>query len=172
MSQSNEIRGRKLNQAARSASSEILLFLHADTELPRGALQNVVQAIHDGAILGGFRLRFRERHPLLPLAAALVNLRSSITRCPWGDQAQFVPRTHFLEGGGFREFPLMEDYELAVRMKRLGRTVLLNDVVTTSGRRFLEHGFVRTVVLNWRIIFAYRRGTDPFELEKLYRRLT
>lgn len=167
--ENDEVRGRKLNRAAAAASSRILLFLHADTELPENSMIRVVEAIDSGHVFGGFRVRFRERHSLLPVAAAMINLRTSITGCPWGDQAQFVSREVFLAAGGFREYPLMEDYELAIRMKRMGRTILLPESVTTSGRRFLERGFLRTAALNWRIIAAYRRGADPFELEKLYR---
>ncbi|HXG57459.1 MAG TPA: glycosyl transferase, partial [Thermoanaerobaculia bacterium] len=122
-----------------------------------------------GARFGGFRLRFSEPHPKLRLAAALINLRTSITRCPWGDQAQFIRRDDFLAGGGFREIPIMEDYELAVRMKRAGRTAIVPLTVQTSGRRFLEKGLLRTAAINWRIIAAWRFGADPDELARLYR---
>ena len=86
------------------------------------------------ADFGGFRIRFIEPTRRLAFAAAAVNVRTRITRCPWGDQAQFIRRETFLELGGYKEMPLMEDYELAIRMKRRGRTTILPMTVTTSGR--------------------------------------
>src|SRR6185436_764217 len=108
---------------------------------------------------GGFRLTFAEPARKLRVAAAMINLRTTLTRCPWGDQAQFIRRDRFLAAGGFREIPLMEDYDLALRMKRAGRTALLPLAVTTSGRRFLRKGVWRTAYVNWRIIVRYWMGT-------------
>jgi hypothetical protein len=145
-----------------------LIFLHADTELPDGAAAAVVEALQHAGF-GGFRLRFAEPAAKLRLAAMLINLRTSITRCPWGDQAQFIRRSTFLGAGGFREIALMEDYELAARMKRAGPVALLPLHVTTSGRRFLQLGLLRTALRNWEIVMRWRFGADPEELAKRYR---
>lgn len=161
------MRARQCNRAAREATGEYLLFLHADTQLPAGACDAVAQALSSGADFGGFRLRFAEGGLKLRFAAGMINLRTRWTKCPWGDQAQFVPRDAFLRDGGFREVPIMEDYELAARMKR---RVLLPLVVTTSGRRFLQKGLWRTAFTNWRIIIAWRMGADAEKLAALYRR--
>lgn len=162
-------RARQLNQGARAATNEILIFLHADTRLPAGAAHAVEVALAHGAGFGGFRLAFSEPVRKLRLAAALINLRTRLTRCPWGDQAQFVRREAFLRMGGFLEIPLMEDYDLAIRMKRYGHSVLLPLTVKTSGRRFLRKGVLRTVASNWRTIIRYRRGADIDELARSYR---
>ena len=165
----DDIRGRQMNCAARETEAEILIFLHADSVLPVNAVANVRKTIEGGAIFGGFQIEFIESDPRLRLAAAMINLRTRLTRCPWGDQAQFIERKRFLEVGGFREDPIMEDYEMALRMKKLGRTVILPSRVRTSGRRFLQKGLWRTALINWRIILSYRLGTDPAALAELYR---
>ena len=103
------------------------------------------------------------------IAERMINLRSAITRAPWGDQAQFIARDTLIGIGGFRDIPIMEDYELAQRMKRAGRTRILPLTVTTSGRRFLQKGVLRTAAINWWIIWRYHRGVDPEELARLYR---
>jgi hypothetical protein len=72
-----------------------------------------------------------------------------------------------LRDGGFREIPLMEDYELAVRMRRA--STLLPLTVTTSGRRFLEKGLLRTAITNWSIVLRWRRGADAESLARVYR---
>lgn len=163
------MRARQLNAGARSATGDALLFLHADSVLPDGAADAVRRALGGGARFGGFRLAFSEPDRSLRIAEAMINLRTSITRCPWGDQAQFLRRDDFLEGGGFREIPIMEDYELAVRMKRRGPTAVVPLTVRTSGRRFLEKGLLRTAAVNWRIVAAYRFGVDPDVLARWYR---
>ncbi|HEX7419680.1 MAG TPA: glycosyltransferase, partial [Thermoanaerobaculia bacterium] len=73
----------------------------------------------------------------------------------------------FLRDGGYREIPLMEDYELATRMKR--NATILPLAVTTSGRRFLEKGVLRTAWTNWSIITRWRLGADAETLVRTYR---
>ena len=117
---SEPMRARQLNLGADAASHETLVFLHADSRLPTGAAAEVEDALMNGADFGGFRIAFAEPSRRLRVAAAMINLRTSVTRCPWGDQAQFIRRETFLKAGRFLEMPLMEDYELAMRMKRRG----------------------------------------------------
>ena len=159
-------RARQFNQGAAAAAGDVLLFLHADTTLPPGAAAAVLDAINGGAAFGGFRIRFREDTPLLRFTAWMINRRSLLTGCPWGDQAQFMGRSMF---EGFREMPLMEDYELALRMKGRGRTAVLPLHVTTSGRRFLRRGFIRTWLTNWWIVALYRIGVSADRLARMYR---
>jgi rSAM/selenodomain-associated transferase 2 len=158
------MRASQLNLGAREAAHDALLFLHADTLLPPGACAAVERAIAEGIVFGGFRIGFIESG--LGLAAALINLRTRITREPWGDQAQFTSRAAF---PGFPEIPIMEDYELARRMKKIGRSALLPLTVRTSGRRFCERGAVRTAALNWWIIACYHAGVSPARLARWYR---
>jgi len=164
-----EMRSRQMNDGARAAANPFLIFLHADTLLPPGAAAAVHGALIHGIVFGGFRIRFAEGGWQLRMAAAMVNARTAITRAPWGDQAQFIARDTLLAAGGFREIPLMEDYELAARMRRAGRTRVLPMRVTTSGRRFLKKGLLRTATINWSIVWKYRHGAEPEELARKYR---
>jgi len=161
------MRARQLNRGAKVATGEALIFLHADTILPNGAPEAVRVVLECGVIFGGFRVEFLE--PGLRFVAWAINTRTAMTRAPWGDQAQFAHRETFLKHGGFKEIPIMEDYELARRMKAEGKTILLPFTVITSGRRFLEKGLVRTALLNWAIIIAYHLGVEPERLAKWYR---
>jgi rSAM/selenodomain-associated transferase 2 len=159
------MRARQLNRGAEAAAHDALVFLHADTLLPRGAADAIGTALRDH-LFGGFRVRFLERTAGLRCTELAINTRTRFTRCPWGDQAQFIRRVSF---PGFREIPIMEDYELAIRMKRLGPTIVLPLEVQTSGRRFLEKGVLRTAAMNWWIIASYRWGVDPETLARWYR---
>jgi rSAM/selenodomain-associated transferase 2 len=162
------MRAVQMNRAAAEARSSHLIFLHADSRLPPRAAAMVERALK-GADFGGFTIAFIEPGTSLRVAAFMINLRTRMTRCPWGDQAQFIRRDRFLAEEGFREIPLMEDYELATRMRRRGRTIILPATVSTSGRRFLRLGTLRTAARNWKIIAAYKKGADPADLARKYK---
>ena len=164
------IRGRQMNAGARGATGDVLLFLHADTRLPSETAPAIEKAVLSGICFGGFRLRFREQSLALRLAERLINFRSRVTQCPWGDQAQWIQASLFTSSGGYRPDPLMEDYEMAIRMKRKTRTAVLAPLVETSGVRFLEEGVLRTVVTNWWIVVRWRLGASPERLAAIYRR--
>jgi rSAM/selenodomain-associated transferase 2 len=166
----DRMRSKQLNRGVESASNDTLIFLHADSRLPIGAAAAVEEALSCGTLFGGFRLRFIEKSVRLRVAERMVNLRTKFTRCPWGDQAPFIRRDTFVDAGGFREIPLMEDYEMAARMKARGLTRILPLTVLTSGRRFLQRGLWRTAMTNWDIVMRFRAGEDPISLAARYRK--
>lgn len=161
-------RGAQLARGAQAASGDLLLFLHADTLLPEGAASLVREALAAGAIAGGFPVRFDEAGPLLRLGAALINLRTRLTRIPLGDQAQFTTRAAYEAAGGFRDWPILEDLDLMRRLKHLGRIALVKPPVVTSSRRFRQRGIARTVATNWLIWGLYFAGASPSRLARLY----
>jgi rSAM/selenodomain-associated transferase 2 len=145
------------------------LFLHADTRLPPHA----DTLIREGLALsrrawGRFDVSIEGRHPLLPVVAAFMNTRSRLTGIATGDQAIFVTRDAFAAAGGYPGIALMEDIELARRLKRISRPLCLRARVTTSGRRWASRGVLRTIVLMWRLRLAYFLGAKPEELARRY----
>lgn len=167
-------RGLQLNRAAEAArvlapEIDVLLFLHADTVLPDGGVDAVREAVARGARHGAFLLRFDSPLRRLKLGAALINLRTRLTRTPLGDQAQWVVRPLFDAVGGFRAWPILEDLDLARRLRRHAPIRLLPARVTTSGRRFETRGTARTIAVNWLIWTLYLAGVSPHRLARLYR---
>ena len=162
-------RGPQLNRGAAATRSDALVFLHADTRLPDGAIPAIRRAIGSGKVGGGFRVRFDTDNRIMALGTRLVQLRTRLTQSPLGDQAQFVSRTIFNDLGGFREWPALEDLDFIRRMKRRGEVVVLPLEATTSARRYLEEGIGRTVALNWLIWALYFAGVPPHRLARLYR---
>jgi rSAM/selenodomain-associated transferase 2 len=149
-------RAAQMNAGAASARGGSLLFLHADTRLPDGADGLIAQALRTHA-WGRFDVRIDGRHPMLRMVAAMMNLRSRLTGIATGDQAMFVTRAAFEQAGRFPQQPLMEDIELSARLRRV-----------TSGRRWERDGAWRTILLMWRLRFAYWRGAPPAELHRRY----
>jgi hypothetical protein len=105
---------------------------------------------------------------MLRVIAALMNLRSRLSGIATGDQAIFVTRTAFDAVGGYPDQPLMEDIELSKRLKRIGPPACLRERVTTSGRRWEQHGTWRTIRLMWRLRFDYWRGVPAEQLVERY----
>ncbi len=168
----NAARGRALqmNAGAAQARGEVLLFLHADTVLPTSADALISKALADGSrVWGRFDVAITGRPRMLKLIAALMNLRSRRTGIATGDQAMFMTRAAFEAVGGFPAQPLMEDIEMSRRLLKLSRPACLSAKVQTSGRRWESRGVWRTVLLMWRLRFAYWRGASPERLAELYR---
>jgi rSAM/selenodomain-associated transferase 2 len=164
-------RGGQLNRGAAATAAELLLFLHADTRLPAGAGEAVRAAIRTGAVGGAFLLRFDDRRAILRLGSRLINLRTRWTRLPLGDQAHFVTREAFETLGGYRDWPILEDLDFSWRLKRVGRTAIVEDPVVTGARRFVKQGVVRTVATNWLIWGLFVAGVSPERLARLYRHI-
>jgi len=164
-------RGRALqmNAGATQVNGEVLLFLHADTRLPQGALRHIEAALAPSAhCWGRFDVCIVGRHFMLRIVSRLINLRSRLTGIATGDQAIFVRRDVFEKTGGFPKQPLMEDVELSKRLLSISRPACLKQCVTTSGRRWEARGVWRTIFLMWRLRWAYWRGTDMTVLARLY----
>lgn len=167
-------RARQMNAGAAVAQGNILLFLHADTDIPTSAEHAIKTAIRFGGrdherVWGRFDVRISGRPFMLRIVASLMNWRSRLSGIATGDQAMFMTRRAFESVGGFPDQPLMEDVELSRRLLALSRPICLTERVVTSGRRWEAHGVWRTIWLMWRLRWAYWRGTDAAELAKLYR---
>ncbi|HEV8579964.1 MAG TPA: TIGR04283 family arsenosugar biosynthesis glycosyltransferase [Thermoanaerobaculia bacterium] len=165
-------RGGQLNRGARAVeAADVLLFLHADTTLPPRGAEAVRAAIASGATGGAFLVRFDVDRPTQRLGAWLINQRTRVLRLPLGDQAQFVTREVFERLEGYRDWPILEDLDFAMRLRRLGGMVLIEEPVTTGARRFLEQGAPRTVATNWLIWILFFLGVSPHRLARLYRHI-
>jgi rSAM/selenodomain-associated transferase 2 len=163
-------RARQMNTGAAQATGEALLFLHADTQLPTGAMTLVTQALASHAYCWGrFDVRLTGSHPMLRVVAHMMNLRSRLSGIATGDQAMFVSRATFDAVGGFADQPLMEDIELSSRLRQISRPACLKHCATTSGRRWETRGVWSTILLMWRLRWAYWRGVPASQLARAYR---
>ncbi|MCS3902371.1 rSAM/selenodomain-associated transferase 2 [Methylohalomonas lacus] len=161
-------RARQMNAGAAVARHPLLLFLHADTQLPPTALEDARHALATGYRWGRFDVRIEPADGILLLVAACMNLRSRLTGVATGDQAIFVTRQAFAAVGGYPELPLMEDLALSDRLKSIGPPACLRTRVLTSARRWQRHGRLRTILIMWRLRLAYRLGADPARLARDY----
>ncbi len=162
-------RATQMNWGARHASGEILLFLHADTLLPAGALEEVESCLGgEGVVAGAFRLQLVGDKKGLGLVSWGANLRSRLLQLPYGDQALFMGRQVFVELGGFPEGALLEDYRLVSALRRQGRIVLADGYVLSSGRKWQRQGLIRTTLVNQLIVAGFLLGLSPQFLALVY----
>lgn len=163
-------RGRQMNAGAAMSSGDILIFLHADTILPDGALNKISRALDKQDYVGGaFDLKIDSDRLFLKYISVRASLRSRWNRIPYGDQAIFMRKQYFDRIGGFKDIPLMEDVDLMRRIKKDGRKIhILPDKVTTSARRWQRDGALYTTVRNHILVVLFRLGVSPDRLAKYY----
>lgn len=163
-------RARQMNAGAAASSGDVLVFLHVDTRLPEDAIELINDALRDGAkCWGRFDVRISGRPIMLRVVALMMNLRSRWTGIATGDQAMFVKRAAFEAVGGFPDQLLMEDVELSKRLLKISRPACIARKAITSGRRWETRGVWRTILLMWRLRWAYAHGARPEDLARSYR---
>jgi rSAM/selenodomain-associated transferase 2 len=161
-------RATQMNAGAAASGAEVLLFLHADTQLPADWKAIVFEAIESGHVGGFFRVRLDSPRSILRVVGQLITLRSRLTGVATGDQGLFVTRQVFESTGGYAPLPLFEDVELTQRLKRFGSLARLDATVMTSARRWEHLGPWRTIVRMWILRAMYTLGTGPERLARYY----
>ncbi len=163
-------RGIQLHHGAQQARGLVLWFVHADLRLPPEAVGCIRHALLQPGVVGGaFRTRtvLDRPHwiePVLPLA----DTRARYTRTPYGDQALFCRADAYHACGGYPPQPLMEDVELARRLRTRGRLHICDTPIQVSARRYEAHPFRTSVIMN-AFPVLYRLGVPPRRLARWYR---
>lgn len=162
-------RSLQMNAGAASATGELLVFLHVDTELPADAAVLITRAIAAPEFeWGWFCVRLGNSKLPFKIIAACMNLRARLTFVCTGDQAMFVTRQLFNRVGGFPRVPLMEDVAVSKLLRRKSTPNWITRPVIASSRRWERHGIVRTVVLMWWLRLLYFMGVNPARLLSMY----
>jgi len=151
-------RARQMNAGAASAGGDWLLFLHADTVLPRNALHHVA-GLPATVAAGCFRHRFSGNSPMLRALSWFHNRRFRITRVIYGDQAMFVRRSLFFKLGGFPDTD-MEDIAFSLALRSVTRPIMLSASVTTDARKFDQMGHWRALARAVALLVRFRVGVD------------
>ena len=164
-------RSKQMNAGALVAKGEILIFLHADTELPARALKKIQSVMERRGYVGGaFDLSIKSDKLVYKVMGTLSSLRSRLTRIPFGDQAIFLRKEYFDQIGGYKQIPLMEDVELMRRIRKSGDKIwIFYDRVMTSPRRWETEGVIYCTVRDWTLQTLYFLGFSADKLSRFYK---
>ncbi|CAN5875470.1 TIGR04283 family arsenosugar biosynthesis glycosyltransferase [soil metagenome] len=160
-------RGTQLRAGAKAATSDVLLFLHADVVPPQDLTEQITDALGDGVIGGNFRLSYPQGGLLgcwLELLAPLNRRRKRY----YGDSGLFARRDAYEAFGGFPAIPIMEDMIFVKRMEQYGATAYLRGPIASSGRLW-EGRAARTLLLWGFMQTAFTLGVSPWQLDRFYR---
>jgi rSAM/selenodomain-associated transferase 2 len=163
--------GCQLRRGAAEARGDVVLLLHPDTWLAVDAGQALLRCLRDPGVLGGACWKaFRERRLLMAGARLNCALRLWLFGRVQGDQAIFVRREALEAVGGVPDVPLMEDFILSGRLRKLGRLALAGTTVTASAKRFVRLGVWRTYFRMAYVTARYYLGASCSELQQIYER--
>jgi hypothetical protein len=150
-------RGGQIAAGVALGGGEAVLVLHADAVCDADVPGRIVRALNDHPSLAGgaVGMAFSDQGPGFCLVAGLNALRARMTGISFGDQGQFFRRQALHGRGGFPDLALMEDVELALRLREAGETALLGGGLSVSGRRWAGSGFGAKVGRVLRLFAGY-----------------
>ena len=162
-------RACQMNAGARAASGDILWFLHADCWPTDASVDLIFEALDDPAVVGGgFRWGLDGSKWYYGICTSLSHIKNKLRRSLFGDMGIFVRRETFERLGGYAEIPICEEVEFNNRLKKAGKTVVLDEVLLSSDRRLLMEGPLWAFVKNDLIKLGFAVGVSPDTLKKFY----
>jgi rSAM/selenodomain-associated transferase 2 len=164
-------RAMQMNVGASAARGDVLWFVHVDSEVPHGSLNEIARILEDQNVVGGyFRIRLPQ-NSIYRFTDSFAHYAGIVLRIRCGDHGIFCRRSVFLELGGFPEVPLMEDVEFFRRLHRRGHVVYSDKRIAVSPRRYKAIGPVRLTFAYGFIATLYFFGVPLSKLASLYGRI-
>ena len=165
-------RAVQMNAGAQAATGDILWFLHVDAQAPPECVENIVHALCDERVAGGyFRIRLPRKELIFRATDTLAHYLGLLFRMRCGDHGFFCRRDLFFALGGFPEAPLMEDVEFYRALCRRGRVQVIRSRLVISPRRYEKRGPYRVTAAYTLIAVLFLFGMSRDCLWRLYRRL-
>jgi len=162
-------RGAQLNRGSEAARADILLFLHADSNISAELIEQVIEAVGRGRLWGCARIAFDDPARFFMWLAFVSNLRACCFSSCYGDQAIFCHKDFFVKNGRFPETIFLEDLAFSHKARCRQRAFLAAATVISSSRRFQAGGPWRTVLKMQVIKLLYLMGVKPERLYRMYR---
>jgi len=174
----SSLQGRsiQLNAGAKVAIGKILFFVHADMTLPKDILKVIDTKINlEGYDGGGFANEFSTHNQRIKILGRILNFRiidreQSDRKIFYGDNGIFVKKSVFEKLGGFKEIPIMEDYDFSIRLRKEFKVIKISHPkIIVDSRRHEKAGFFKTRTQWIMIRKLYKLGVSPTILAKWYK---
>ncbi|MDR9418064.1 TIGR04283 family arsenosugar biosynthesis glycosyltransferase [Gracilimonas sp.] len=162
-------RAAQMNLGAKQTSGDILYFVHADSIPPTSFTSDILNAIQNGAESGCYRFKFNSDRWLLKINAWFT--RFDRLMCRGGDQTLFIKRDVFEELSGFRNYEIMEDFEMISRLRDRGTFKILADDVIVSARKYEENSYLKMNFINLVIFTMFYFGASKKTMVHAYQQL-
>ena len=159
-------RGTQLVKGAEISKGNILVFLHADVEIPNDLFSFLDENFESNLKAAAFRMDLNVKNLLYKLYSFFTRFDSVFTT--FGDQGIIVKRDFYNSIGGFKEIPLMEDVDFFRRARSKTKIVKFNKKLTVSTRRFSQIGIVKTQLKSFICIVQFIIGVDPNKIYNFY----
>lgn len=165
---SNKGRANQLNNGAKESKYDILLFLHADSIIEKDAVINIEKYIKPNNMAGCFKIKFDSKNILMHVCAFFSNLRVSLRGIAFGDQGIFIDKSLFYDVGMFDNIPIMEDYQLSIKLKKLCKIKCIDSYIISSARRFEKNGIIKTIFFMQKLQYMFRNGISIEKIADIY----
>jgi glycosyltransferase involved in cell wall biosynthesis len=158
-------RGLQICTGVKLAQGDFIFILHSDSVLQADWSKKISKFLNRE--VGYYcKLSFDSKHPLAYLTSNWANARSRIFNLPYGDQGLLLARQLLIENGNYSSIPIMEDVDLALRLK--GRLFGMPIAITTSSEKYQKVGWLRQGRRNIFRLARFLLGADPTSLKDNY----
>lgn len=162
-------RGRQLNAGVELSTGEVLVFIHADSEVGLEVFSEIAQVVEGGAQWGCCTMCFDSQSLFFRYLAWVSGIRARQGNICFGDQGIFCTRDILNQIGGFPDLPIMEDLELSRRLRSQAQAHVVSGMIITSSRRFVQGGPLRTLGKMQIMKFLFLLGVKPERLAIIYK---
>lgn len=173
-------RGGQLHKGAKMAKGSHIIFLHADTQLPKNVIDLVETALKKPTVLVGFRsiMQGKKRRQIISFHNRIKTYYAPFLYRPYrtlfrglrllfGDQVMCCKQSDYLKSGGFDpQRKIMEEADFCLKMNRLGTIKQLPQKVISSDRRVTELGAFKAHIIYILVVFGWAlRIPDDFLIQ-------
>ena len=161
-------RGFQLNYGAEKARGDWILFLHADSRLNKSWSKEIQYLImKKSRFIYYFKFKVNNKLFTYRILELFVNLRCFLFKSPYGDQGLLINKEIFNNYGGYKDIPLMEDFDFIRRINRKNLVALKNSIYTSS-RKWRKVNIILQAIYNWKLRRMWIKGVSLNEIYKKY----
>ncbi len=162
-------RAYQMNYGAERTNGEVLYFIHADSIPPKTYASDIVKAVQNRAESGCYRFTFDSEHPLLKINAWFT--RFDQLMCRGGDQTLFIKREVFNALNGFKNYAIMEDFEMIHRLRKRGSFQIIPKDIVISARKYDQNNYLKVNFINLIIFIMFYLGISQDTMVNVYQKL-
>ena len=178
---SDKGRAVQMNTGYRNSTGDIVFFLHCDSVIEKDVLVKIENAVTEKNVeFGCLSIYFDDNRLLMRICGHQSRKRAVKRKIAFGDQGMFFTREMFNKLNGFKEMPIMEDYDLSIRAKEIQEVVQIDSKIITSSRKYYSgKGIWNKGILSWIGVLLtmydmqvfqkqFRDGVSPKQIVKEY----